>query len=358
MTPPAQTNKFGLGSFRTAAGRAFVGLVLEEEGEFQVVDLNHLELRGPTQGAAHGASLLLLLEEWDHYFPELLQAREMLSDGRRPLVVRHPLKSLENHVPYIPRQILCVGANYRTHVIDMLVAQPSPHMAGLSIEQRRAAAEKMMDERALHGVPYAFSKLPSCVAGPFDPLVLPADVQKPDWELELAVIIGRRARHVAREFALEYVAGFAIANDVTARDRVYRADIPDLATDFLAGKSSPGFLPFGPWITPRCFVDHAHLRITLELNGDLMQDGATGDMIFDVPRQIEYLSDRVELWPGDVICTGSPAGNGMHHQRFLRSGDEVYGAITGLGEIRNRCVLERPVDRCGRPLSAARLPCE
>jgi 2-keto-4-pentenoate hydratase/2-oxohepta-3-ene-1,7-dioic acid hydratase in catechol pathway len=169
---------------------------------------------------------------------------------------------------------------------------------------------------------------------------LPADVRKPDWELELAVVMGRRARRVSRTDALSYVAGFAIANDVTARERVYRPDIPDLATDFLAGKSPPTFLPFGPWITPREFVEHANLDITLKLNGELMQSGNTEDMLFDIPRQIEYLSSRVELWPGDLICTGSPAGNGMHHQRFLQPGDEIEGSISGLGVMRNRCVPE------------------
>jgi 2-keto-4-pentenoate hydratase/2-oxohepta-3-ene-1,7-dioic acid hydratase in catechol pathway len=127
---------------------------------------------------------------------------------------------------------------------------------------------------------------------------------------------------------------------LTARERVYRPDIPDLATDFLAGKSSPRFLPFGPWITPREFVDHADLDITLALNGKVMQKGHTSDMVFDIPRQIEYLSSRVELWPGDIICTGSPAGNGMHHHRFLQPGDEMEGSISGLGSIKNRCLAE------------------
>ena len=299
-----------------------------------------LEAMGRRRPAIASQSLFSLFDQWNSNLVWLRQAREFLDGEAGRRVQRFDLGALHVEAPYVPRQILCVGANYRTHVIDMLLAQPSPRMAGMAPPERRAEAARMMDERTATGTPYAFSKLPSCVLGPYDPLVLPHDVLQPDWELELAVVIGHPARYVTRENAMNHVAGFAVANDVTARERVYRADIPDLATDFLAGKSCPGFLPFGPWITPRDFVDHRDLTITLRLNGELMQNGHTADMVFDVPRQIEYLSNRVQLWPGDLICTGSPAGNGMHHRRFLRPGDELDGSITGLGTIHNRCVPE------------------
>jgi len=218
-------------------------------------------------------------------------------------------------------------------------------MLSFAAEKRHAEAARMMDERAARGDPYAFSKLPSCVIGSGEPVVLPYDVDKPDWELELAVVIGASAHRVSRADAMRYVAGFSIANDITARERIFRPDLPDLASDFLAGKSAPTFLPFGPWITPREFVDYEDLTITLSLNGERVQHGHTSDMLFDIPRQIEYLSSRIELSPGDLICTGSPAGNGMHYGRFLRPGDQLSGTITGLGTLLNPCVAESGVSR-------------
>jgi 2,4-diketo-3-deoxy-L-fuconate hydrolase len=341
MPPHPQSLHFALGTFRHGAEPPFVGMVVNDGQERRVVtvsDLVRLESGAPP--VVNSGPLLCYFEDWDKNLAWLKRSRAALNTDAAAGLTRHTLEGIRVLAPHLPRQILCVGANYRTHVIEMLVAQPSPRTKELSVEERRIEAARMMDERAATGDPYAFSKLPSCVTGPFDAITLPRDVKKPDWELELAVVMGRRARRVSRHDALTYVAGFAIANDLTARERIYRPDIPDLATDFLAGKSAPGFLPFGPWITPREFVDHADLSIVLALNGRLMQNGHTSDMVFDIPRQIEYLSSRVELWPGDIVCTGSPSGNGMHHGRFLQAGDQMEGSISGLGSIRNACTAE------------------
>jgi len=337
-------DRFVLGTFESNGSGPFPGVGFDEHGDTTVVALSDLGSLGSDIGrVADAPSVIALFEDWDASFRALLGARRLLRTRTKHSVTRHPLSTLHVCAPIDPpRQILCVGANYRTHVIQMIIAQPSPANEGLSIDERRAAAEALMDERAATGTPYAFSKLPSSVTGPYDPISLPIDIEEPDWELELAVIMSRPARHVARSDVMSYIAGFSIANDVTARERVYRRDVPVLGTDFLAGKSSPTFLPFGPYITPAAFVrDHRALRILLKLNGDIMQDGDTGDMVFDVERQIEYLSNRVQLWPGDLVCTGSPAGNGSHHQRFLQPGDVLEGSITGLGTIRNICVAER-----------------
>jgi 2,4-didehydro-3-deoxy-L-rhamnonate hydrolase len=111
-----------------------------------------------------------------------------------------------------------------------------------------------------------------------------------------------------------------------------------LGTDWLRGKSQPGFCPFGPLLVPAEFVTDPHdLRMLLTLNGQAMQDESTADMIFDIARQIEYVSTYAELWPGDLISTGSPAGNGTHYGRFLRDGDVIDATITGLGAQRNHC---------------------
>lgn len=289
----------------------------------------------------HGdASLLDFIEDWDHNLEVLTSFLAQEPPANR--CAWAPLNALHVHAPVQPRQILCTGANYRQHVMDHAADFGGGlNDQGTTPEQRREEARRRIDERAKRGTPYAFAKLPSAVIGPRDPIALPADIEKPDWELELAVVIARPARHVRREDAMSYVAGYAIANDVTARDRLYRPDMRTIASDWLSSKSPPGFMPFGPYLVPaRDIADPQQLRMTLSLNGRVMQDALTSDMIFDIARQIEYITNRVTLWPGDVILTGSPAGNGTHHGRFLQPGDEMVGSIAGLGEQRNRCEAE------------------
>jgi 2-keto-4-pentenoate hydratase/2-oxohepta-3-ene-1,7-dioic acid hydratase in catechol pathway len=225
--------------------------------------------------------------------------------------------------------------------------QEQPETQGMSVEQKRAWGMKLMDERAASGTPFIFVKPQSAVVGPFDPIVVPPDARKPDWELELAVVIGRRARRVSRTDALDYVAGYTVVNDVTVREKVFRrkSDSPELGMDFTMSKGAPSFLPMGPFLAPAAFAgDPQQLRLKLTLNGQVMQDESTSDMIFTVPHLIEYLSAHVELQPGDVICTGSPAGNGMHYGRFIEDGDLLEGSIESasfkFGTQRNPCRRE------------------
>ena len=245
--------------------------------------------------------------------------------------------------PYRPGQVFCTGANYKKHVVGLIMGDPSMRTAeheGLSDEERRACIEQMMDERA-KAQPYCFIKLPSCVVGPRDAVVLPRNVAKPDWELELGVVIGRCARHVSPEQAMDHVAGYAVVNDVTAREHIFRRDVGALGADWLSGKCFPTFLPFGPMIVPRQVVpDPYDLNIRLAVNGRVYQDESTRDMMIGIEQQIAFLSDRVELMPGDVICTGSPYGNGSAFGVFLQPGDVMEGTITGLGTQRNPCVAE------------------
>lgn len=153
-------------------------------------------------------------------------------------------------------------------------------------------------------------------------------------------MIGKPARNIPRERALEHVAGYTIANDLTTRDLVYRPDLQAIGTDWLRAKNAPTFLPTGPFIVPAAFVaDPMDVTITLRLNGEVMQSASTEDMIFDVAALVSYVSRRVRLEPGDLLCTGSPAGNGMHHRRFLQAGDVIESEISGLGCQRNECVV-------------------
>lgn len=331
---------FVLGSFREreredAPVGPFAAVVVAD----RLVPIGEILQAG--SGAAT-VTMRALLDDWERAWPVLqVYATELLGESRAVLERRsRPVAAFDVAPPVEPRQVLCSGANYRRHVVDLIVKQSQDATRDMGPDERRAWGERMMDERAARGTPFFFVKTVSSVTGPFDPILLPRDAQQPDWELELAVVIGRRARHVPRARALDHVAGYTIANDVTDRDRVYRrpGDSREMGMDWLASKCAPTFLPLGPWLVPAAFVpDPQSLQITLRLNGDTMQDESTADMIFPVARLIEHASSFTELLPGDVICTGSPAGNGMHYGRFLRDGDVVEGTIANFGTQRNVC---------------------
>jgi 2-keto-4-pentenoate hydratase/2-oxohepta-3-ene-1,7-dioic acid hydratase in catechol pathway len=341
MTDTQTQAGFKLGSFSAAGAQAFAGLVRGD----QVIALQALKKVAEAKGLQLSGceSVYALLQNWQSNFAVLCETLA-LADQTGALDWT-PVSSLKVHAPVeLPRQIFCTGANYFKHVVDMLVSMgpgAQPATAGMTPAELRTYAENLMHERAATGSPYVFSKIPSAVTGPYDPVILPALASQPDWELELAVVIGKPARHVRREDAADYIAGYTIANDITNRDLIWCKEPKAMGTDWVSSKNSPTFLPLGPYLVPAAFVaDPNQLQIVLKLNGEVMQDESTSDMIFDIARQIEYVSSRVQLWPGDIICTGSPAGNGIHYGRFLRDGDVMEASITGLGEQRNPCVAE------------------
>lgn len=334
--------RWALACHSVAGSPPFPSVVLDG----QVLALHALNELALAQGQClvGAESPLGVLTHWAHNHAVIDALVQQLRDGQWPALRKRcvPESMLVTHAPVpVPRQIFCTGANYRSHVLQLAFDQTDAVGAGETPEERRAISEKKMDERARNGLPYAFIKLPSAVVGPNDPIVLPRGVTKPDWELELVVVIGRQARHVHRDEAMSYVAGYTVGNDISARERLYRHDLRTIGTDWMSCKSPPSFLPLGPHIVPAAQVPQPqNLQIQLHLNGQLMQDASTAEMIFDIARQIEYLSERVTLWPGDLILTGSPAGNGTHYKRFLQPGDEVLGRIDGIGELRNRCMAE------------------
>ncbi|MDT7631991.1 MAG: hypothetical protein QOI50_3921 [Pseudonocardiales bacterium] len=318
----------GIGRFSGPDGVVFLGAVLGQD----VVPL------GTTSFGMGGDDPAVLFGQWDRLVAALATWSRT---GPPPGVTIRPLRELAVHPPVSPERVFQSGANYRTHVIDLIVAQKIGQHDGEDPAALRARAAEAMDARAARGTPYVFRGLPSAITGSFDDVVLPARGTEHDWELELGVVIGRPAYRVHRDQALEHVAGYTIVNDVTTRDLVFRPDVPGIGTDWLASKNAPTFSPTGPFLVPAAFVDPAALRVRLRLNGEVMQDGPTSDMIFDVARLVEHTSAITELRPGDLLMTGSPAGNGAHHGRFLRPGDVMEGEITGLGTQRNRCVGER-----------------
>jgi 2-keto-4-pentenoate hydratase/2-oxohepta-3-ene-1,7-dioic acid hydratase in catechol pathway len=239
------------------------------------------------------------------------------------------LGDVEVLAPVEPAQILQTGANYRKHVIDLAAAHREP---GEDEEAVRANTAAMMDRRAGQGTPYFFIGLPTAVASATDDLTLPSYSKSHDWELELAAVIGKTAFRVTPEEALEHVFGYTMVSDITTREYVFRKDMPAIGSDWYRAKNAPGFLPTGPLLVPaKFFGDPQDVQVTLKLNGKAMQDESTSDMIFGVAKLVSEASQIMPLRPGDLVLTGSPAGNGQHWGRLLQDGDVMEGTITGLG---------------------------
>lgn len=200
---------------------------------------------------------------------------------------------------------------------------------GIGLNYADHAAEAGMEPPAM---PIVFMKATSSICGPNDPVYLPRGALKGDWEVELGVVIGKRAKYVAEADALNHVAGYTIVNDVSER-----AFQMELVGQWTKGKSADTFGPIGPWlVTPDEAGDPQTLDLKLDLNGTRAQTGNTATMIFSVAQIIAHLSGLMTLHPGDVIATGTPpgVGMGMKPQRFLRAGDVMDLSIAGLGQQR------------------------
>ncbi|SCK14980.1 2-keto-4-pentenoate hydratase/2-oxohepta-3-ene-1,7-dioic acid hydratase (catechol pathway) [Variovorax sp. HW608] len=273
--------------------------------------------RSPT---GRGFSVQELLENWAIRSPMLSEYAAAMAT--RP-VEGVPLAGVQLHAPVLPGAIYCAGANYHDHVEEMVKAleQPLPP-----------------DVRAFFGSPWFFIK-PSrtCVVAPQGTTVRPVQVKALDWEAELAVVIGKTARSVSESDALQYVAGYTIANDLSARDQLKRANMPAAAPfhyDWVSHKAFEGSCPLGPWITPVDQVaDPQSLGIRLHVNGVIKQDSNTSQMIFPLAELIAYISKTMTLYPGDVILTGTPAGVGAARREFLAPGDHMRVEIDGLGVL-------------------------
>lgn len=213
-----------------------------------------------------------------------------------------------------PRQTIGVGLNYASHAAE----------AGMELPEH----------------PLIFPKLAAASAGPFDEIAIFTDTV--DWEVELTVVIGRRARLVAAEDAWDHVAGLTIGQDLSERTIQMR---PEGHPQFSLGKSLPGFGPTGPFlVTIDEFADPNDLELSCSVNGQDMQHGHTSDFVFSIPQIIEYLTETTQLFPGDVIMTGTPSGIGASRTPpwFLKVGDVLESRIVGIGVMRHRIVAETP----------------
>ncbi len=207
-------------------------------------------------------------------------------------------------------KIVCVGLNYRDHAEE----------AGMAVPKE----------------PVLFMKAITSLSGPNDDVQIPPLSEKTDWEVELGIVIGTRLKHVKREDAIQHVAGYVLANDVS--ERAYQTE---RGGQWDKGKSYDTFAPIGPWLVTADEVGDPHaLGLWLEVNGERMQDGNTKNFIFDVPTMLSYISEFMTLEPGDLVLTGTPAGVGLGQKpapKFLRVGDEMRLGITGLGEQHLKC---------------------
>jgi 2,4-didehydro-3-deoxy-L-rhamnonate hydrolase len=209
-----------------------------------------------------------------------------------------------------PSKIICIGLNYKDHAAEMKVETPSE--------------------------PVVFMKATTALCGAFDDVMIPRDSVKTDWEVELAVVIGKKASYVTEEKAMDYVAGYCLHNDVSEREfQLERGGSWD------KGKGCDTFAPLGPWLVTKDEIADVHkINLWLKVNGKEMQNGTTDNLIFDVPFLISYVSKFMTLLPGDVISTGTPAGVGLGFTPpiFLKEGDIMELGIDGLGMSKQTCV--------------------
>jgi len=210
-----------------------------------------------------------------------------------------------------------------------------PKFLGIGLNYRDHAEETGMP---IPEVPIVFAKASSCVSGPYDPVLAPKGFERMDFEVELAAVIGTRAKNVAEADALDFIAGYAICNDVS--ERSLQVGGPG---EWIKAKSHDSFGPLGPWlVTTDEIPDPQKLDLTLDLNGARMQTGSTSTMIFGVAELVSYISKYMTLMPGDVITTGTPPGVGMARKPrvFLKPGDELRLTVSGLGEQRLKVVAQ------------------
>lgn len=216
-----------------------------------------------------------------------------------------PLDQVKLLAPCRPSKIMCAGTNYMSHIIE--------------------CREKMNLDVKVPEHPLIFSKGPNTVADPEQGVIYPTGVNRVDFEGELGVVIGKRCKKASRENALDYVLGYTCINDVSARDMQWSDE------QWTRGKGLDTFCPMGPIITDE--IDPFNTPVITRVNGEVLQDGNTNDLIFDIPALMEYITEWITLEPGDVIATGTPAGVAP-----VKVGDEIEIDIAGIGILRNKMI--------------------
>jgi 2-keto-4-pentenoate hydratase/2-oxohepta-3-ene-1,7-dioic acid hydratase in catechol pathway len=302
-----QDSRLRILSYAGEDGRARLGVV---RADGHVIDVAHAaQLSGASLGF-DGTSMLALIEAGAE---GLAEVRELAASGAQATLNLADLRILPP-LPKLVRNIFCVGWNYLEHFAEGA--------------KMRDPAQKLPEH------PVFFTKATGALNGPFDPVPYdPSLSREIDWEVELAVVIGKRGRNISESDAPAHIFGYTALNDVSARDLQKTAH----GGQWFKGKSLDGHAPMGPWIVPAADLDAQNLRLTLHVNGALKQDGSTKDMYFKIPRIVAELSRGLTLEPGDVIATGTPPGVGMGRTppEWLRPGDVMETGIAEIGAMRN-----------------------
>ena len=272
-----------------------IGVRIQRDDQYFILDLSEAAPELP-------GGMLQFLEMGE---AALAAARQAIVGAQEGSIIPESQVRLRAPIPR-PGKIICVGLNYRDHAEE--------------------------GGRAIPDYPTIFSKYANTVIGPGDSILIPRVSSKIDFEVELAVVMGKKARYVEEENAFDYVAGYTILNDVTARD------FQRLTSQWTVGKSFDTFAPMGPALVTRDeLANPGSLDISLQLNGQTMQSSNTSKLIFSIPHLIRFLTQGITLEPGDIISTGTPAGVGVFRDKqiFLKPGDEVKLHIQSIGELTN-----------------------
>jgi len=257
-----------------------------------------------------------LVSDYDEAFFErdgLSFLHELINETDPVLARMKPLSKNTRLGPPVarPSKIICIGLNYSDH-----------------------AAESKM---ALPAEPVIFFKSTTAIAGPYDHLIIPKNSRKTDWEVELAIVIGKKASYAPEEYAMEYVAGYLLHNDYSEREFQL-----ERCGQWVKGKSCDTFAPLGPWLATKDeMADINDRRLWLTVNGKLMQDGNTKNLVFKIPHLVSYVSQFMTLLPGDIISTGTPAGVGMGQKPepvYIKPGDLIELGIDGLGSSKQTAI--------------------
>lgn len=307
-------NWIGIAAYEAANNTLRSGLVVDGKVYDAQEALNAAgqQVRLPQGGLAG------LLAEWQESSPQVLVALEAAAQAIQQARIQLSPQSGALGIPYHPGRIFATASNFYDHAAEM----------GTKLAARSESS------------PYIFMKADSSVTPTKSAVVMPPDTERLDWEVELAVVIGKGGRHIPVERAHEHIAGYTIINDISARDLNRRSDYP-FSHDWFRGKSFDTFAPLGPWFVPRdCIGDPQKLRMRLSVNGELMQDATAEAMIFNIAEQISYLSGILTLRGGDMIATGTPTGVGMGRGVYLRPGDVMVASIDQIGSIENHVVAQ------------------
>ena len=329
---------FKLGTFERQ-GRAFVGIVLRDA---VVVDFAaaHAAITTPASGVAAPTDMKDLIARYDGLRPRIAEIVRTVGDSRPAYV--YDLGALKILPPIMyPTTMLNVAVNYREHDLEMARRQGDARTATAGEAPPGTTSATGIWERKQGDTrwnPFMFAKLPAAIVAHGENVRLPAGRTQIEWECELGVVIGRPASRVSEAQAMDYVFGYTLQNDMS--DRGGRGDTR-FGSDWLIAKNHDTFAPMGPFITPKEFIrDVGNMGMRFVLNGQLLQEGTTAQMIHTVPEQIAYASSILTLRPGDVIATGTPPGVGSARNPpiLLKAGDRMECSYEGVSPLVNAVV--------------------